>query len=93
MEPSLRGEATNVNGPEFHLADELAAERLRDSLRAFDRRQLVALARQDGSSREAAMRRSAARALAAVSRGIGAMVRRLDECVAEDLGRALTPTE
>ena len=88
MEPSLRGEATYVNGPEFHLADELAAER-----RAFDRRQLVALARQDGSSREAAMRRSAARALAAVSRGIGAMVRRLDECVAEDLGRALTPTE
>lgn len=93
MEPSLRGEVTNVNGPEFHLADELAAERVRDSLRALDRDQLVALATQDGPSREAAMRRSAARALAAITRGIGSMVRRLDECVAEDLGRALNPTE
>ena len=82
-----------MNGPEFHLADELAAERVRDSLRAFDRRQLVALATHGGPSREAAMRGSAARALAAVTRGIVALDRRLAECVAEDLGRALTPTE
>ena len=32
-------------------------------------------------------------ALAALSRGSAAAVRRLDECVADDLGRALAPTE
>ena len=38
-------------------------------------------------------RRSAARAFAAVSRGSAAAVRRLDACVADDLGRALAPAE
>ena len=39
------------------------------------------------------IRRGMALALAALSRGSAAAVRRLDECVADDLGRALAPTE
>jgi hypothetical protein len=39
------------------------------------------------------IRRSLALALAALSRGSAAAVRRLDDCVADDLGRALSPTE
>lgn len=39
------------------------------------------------------IRRSVALALAALSRGSAAVVRRLDDCVADDLGRALAPTE
>ena len=40
-----------------------------------------------------AVRRSAALALAALSRGSAAAVRRLDDCVADDLGRSLAPSE
>jgi hypothetical protein len=39
------------------------------------------------------LRRSLARGLAAFSRGAVWVVRRLDSCVADDLGRALAPTE
>jgi len=39
------------------------------------------------------VRRSAALALAALSRGSAAAARRLDECVADDIGRALAPSE
>ncbi len=46
--------------------------------------------RADETSR---VRRSAALVLAALSRGSAAAVRRLDECVADDLGRALGSTE
>jgi len=38
-------------------------------------------------------RRLTAIALAALSRGTAGVVRRLDDCVADDLGRALAPTE
>ncbi len=38
-------------------------------------------------------RRSAALILAAFSRGSAAAVRRLDDCVADDLGRSLAPTK
>jgi hypothetical protein len=37
------------------------------------------------------LRRPAALLLAAVSRGSAAATRRLDECVADELGRALAP--
>jgi hypothetical protein len=46
--------------------------------------------RQGETSR---LRRSAALMLAALSRGSAAAVRRLDECVADDLGRALASSE
>ena len=39
------------------------------------------------------VRRSAALLFAALSRGSAAAVRRLDECVADDLGRALASSE
>lgn len=39
------------------------------------------------------LRRSVAQGLAAVSRGTASVVRRLDRCVADDLGRSLAPTE
>lgn len=45
------------------------------------------------SSRPSRVRHSAAVALASLSRGSAAVVRRLDDCVADDLGRALTPTK
>jgi hypothetical protein len=38
-------------------------------------------------------RRSAALVLAALSRGSAAAARRLDECVADDIGRALASSE
>ena len=39
------------------------------------------------------IRRSIARGLAATSRATATVVRRLDDCVADDLGRSLAPTE
>lgn len=39
------------------------------------------------------VRRSVARGLAATSRVTASVVRRLDACVADDLGRSLAPTE
>ena len=39
------------------------------------------------------LRRSAALVLAALSRGSAAAARRLDECVADDIGRALVSSE
>lgn len=44
-------------------------------------------------SRATRLRRLAAQLLAAVSRGSAAIVRRLDACVADDLGRTLAPAE
>jgi len=39
------------------------------------------------------LRRSLARGIASVSRGSAWVVRRLDSCVADDLGRSLAPTK
>jgi hypothetical protein len=39
------------------------------------------------------VRRSVARGLAVTSRATASVVRQLDECVADDLGRSLAPTE
>lgn len=43
--------------------------------------------------RVSTIRRGAARALAAVSIGSASIVRRLDACVADDIGRTLAPAE
>ena len=43
--------------------------------------------------RRPGLRRPAAIVLATLSRGTASAVRRLDDCVADDLGRALAPTE
>ena len=82
-----------MNGPEFHLGRELADQRVRDSLRAYGERQLAALATASRPPRGSVVRRPAALALAALSRRTAEIVRLLDECVAEDLGRTMTSTE
>lgn len=51
-----------------------------------------AIARAENAS-PSLLRRSAARLLATVSRGSASIVRRLDSCIADDLGRSLAPTE
>jgi hypothetical protein len=71
------------------LALSLARERADEA----NRYRLVALATAGDPSWPSLLRRSLARAFAALSRGSALAVRRLDECVADDLGRSLAPTE
>lgn len=70
-----------------------ALEIAHDRAREASNDRLVAQLRAGEPARTSRIRRSAALGLAALSRGSAAAVRRLDECVAEDLGRALAPTE
>ncbi len=70
-----------------------ALEVARDREREARRDRLVALARAGRPERPSRLRRPAALILAAVSRGSAVVVRRLDDCVADDLGRSLAPTE
>ncbi len=67
------------------LANERAAE--------ADAYRRLSAARADQPSSPSLLRRSLARALAAFSRGSAWIVRRLDSCIADDLGRSLAPTE
>lgn len=75
-----------------------ALEVSKDRDREIDADRLVAGQRRllrdpDGGRRLTGLRHPVALVLAAFSRGSAAAVRRLDECVADDLGRALSPTE
>jgi hypothetical protein len=70
-----------------------ALEVARDRRREIEHHRLLAEARLDAPSRPSRFRRPAALAFAALSRGSAAAVRRLDDCVAEDLGRTLATTE
>jgi hypothetical protein len=54
---------------------------------------IVARRTRPSGGRSVLVRRPLARGLAALSLGSAAIVRRLDECVADDLGRTLAPTE
>lgn len=67
------------------LANERAAE--------ADRYRRLAIAAAETPSEPSLLRRSLARVLAGVSRGSAGIVRRLDSCIADDLGRSLAPTE
>lgn len=71
------------------LALDLARERVKEA----DRYRLALLAAEGQPSFSARFRRSLAQALAAISRGSALAVRRLDSCIADDLGRTLAPTE
>ena len=75
---------------------ELARDREREinveRLLAEQRRSLAG-SDQEGGGRLTLVRHPVAVVLAAFSRGSAAAVRRLDECVADDLGRSLAPTE
>ena len=70
-----------------------ALEVARDRQREAERNRFVAQARAAQPAQPSRLRRPAALAFAALSRGSAAAVRRLDDCVAEDLGRALAPQE
>jgi hypothetical protein len=69
------------------LALELAKERSAEAERA----RLVARSANGQPARPSVIRRGLAHGLAAVSRGSAAAVRRLDDCIADDLGRSLAP--
>ncbi len=70
------------------LALSLAKERAAEAEQS--RRMSLALSENPTPS---LLRRSLARGLATFSRGSAWVVRRLDSCVADDLGRSLAPTE
>ena len=72
-----------------YLALELARERAEEA----NRYRLAQLAAEGRPSSPSLLRRSLARGLAAVSRGSASVARRLDSCIADDLGRSLAPTE
>jgi hypothetical protein len=70
-----------------------ALEVSRDRQREADEDRLAAEARAGMAPTQSRLRRPAALLLAGLSRGSAAAARRLDECVADDLGRALAPAE
>jgi len=90
--------------PDIFLGNELAEIRVRDALRAAEAHRLLATAdegrprrrpsiRRPGSQRppvrRPSMRRPVALLLAQLSRRTATLVRLLDDCVFEDLGRSL----
>jgi len=68
----------------------LAADYAMERRREADHRRLVALVTEHETS---LLRRVAAQVLVAISRASASAVRRLDACLADDLGRALAPTD
>lgn len=75
--------------PYVIIALDLARERAETHIREEEHRRLVT----SFSTQSSRFRRPTAQVLAAFSRGSAAIVRRLDDCVADDLGRTLAPTE
>ena len=71
------------------LALSLANERAADA----DRYRRWAVATAGEPSSPSLLRRSLARVMATISRASARAVRRLDSCIADDLGRSLAPTE
>lgn len=71
----------------------LALSLANDRAAEADAYRRMSIAKADQESSPSFVRRSLARGLAAVSRGSAAVVRRLDSCIADDLGRSLAPTE
>lgn len=70
---------------------ELAIDRMRERASEGDKARLLALAGQREHD-AVRVRRRLALALAGVSRASAAGVRRLDACLADDLGRQIAPT-
>ncbi|HEX7949855.1 MAG TPA: hypothetical protein VF494_05875 [Candidatus Limnocylindrales bacterium] len=71
------------------IALSLAKERAAEA----DRYRRLAAATEFEERSPSRLRRLLARAMANVSRGSAWAVRRLDSCIADDLGRSLAPTE
>jgi len=77
-------------------ANEISRDRERrlSQLASFDEeRWLLAQSVPPSDPRSWHIRRRVAQALAVASRTTATVVRQLDECVADDLGRSLAPTE
>jgi hypothetical protein len=72
---------------EAFVALEIAEQRRREA----DQDRLAALARAGRTANDRSFRRSTAVALASVSSAAASLVRRLDECVADDLAERLGP--
>jgi hypothetical protein len=72
---------------ESFVALEIAEQRRREA----DQDRLAALARAGRTENDRSFRRSTALALASVSSAAASLVRRLDECVADDLAERLGP--
>jgi hypothetical protein len=70
-----------------------ALEVARDHERELQYDWLAAQARAGQTQRPSRLRRPTALLLAAFSRGSAAAVRRLDDCVADDLSRSLAATD
>lgn len=64
-----------------------------DRDRQLEHHRLLIESRREQGRHTSRARRLTAIALAAFSRGSAAAVRRLDDCVADDLGRSLAPTK
>lgn len=77
----------------FELARDREREMNAEHLLAEQRRSLAGSDQDGGGGRLTLVRHPVAVVLAAFSRGSAAAVRRLDDCVADDLGRSLAPTE
>jgi hypothetical protein len=72
-----------------YIAMQVANDRAREAQDAVRAHQF----RESQPARPSLVRHGLATGMAAVSRGSAAVTRRLDECVADDLGRSLAPTE
>ncbi len=70
-----------------------ALEVSRDRDHEIRNRLLLEEAPDEFTSHPSRLRRPVALVLAALSRGSAAAVRRLDDCIADDLGRSLAPSE
>ena len=71
----------------------IALEEARQRAEEADRYYRASLSLDGEPSSPGRLRGSLARALAAISRGAAAVVRKPDGCIADDLGRSLAPTE
>jgi hypothetical protein len=76
-----------------YLSEYTARYLARERADEANRRHLASIAAEGRPSFSWRVRRSLAQGLAAVSLGSAAVVRRLDSCIADDLGRTLAPTE
>jgi hypothetical protein len=72
-----------------YLAMDMAQQRTREA----EQRLLEHSLREGAPERSYGIRRLAARAMASVSLGSASITRKLDDCVADDLGRTLAPAE
>ena len=72
-----RGEGKGGHLIDFHWANELAKERIRDGLRAYQDRELVLIAIQDRPAHRSFVRRPTVLLLAALSRRTAVIVRRV----------------